>query len=227
MSSDGFLSRWSRRKLVVRVAARPQRTEQAQPPEKGPSEAAAPDQQPPAAAPDELSAEEIAKLPAPEELTAEMDLSLFLRKGVPEALRKAALRRMWALDPKIRDYVSEAREYAYDWNTPGGVPGSGVLPPSDEIARMAARIVRGADPAEHAAAAIPSQDRDHSSSPAHTETSPSGEQQVASGDEAVTVPPSAGAEKDQETEAATRPSPTQESASVASPSRRHGGAMPL
>ena len=38
---------------------------------------------------------------------------------------------MWALDPKIRDYVGEARDYAYDWNTPGGVPGSGPVPWQD------------------------------------------------------------------------------------------------
>jgi Protein of unknown function (DUF3306) len=228
MSSDGFLSRWSRRKQEVREAERPERVEPAQPIEgRHPSEADAPDQKLPAAAPDELSPEEIARLPAPEELTADMDLSLFLRKGVPEALRKAALRRMWALDPKIRDFVSEAREYAYDWNTLGGVPGSGVLPPSDEIARMAARIVGGADPAEHTAAATPSQDRDHVSSSAHTETHAQAQQDIPSTNEAATVSSSSPDEKPQETEAATRPNPTQEPANVASPPRRHGGAMPL
>jgi hypothetical protein len=227
MSSDGFLSRWSRRKQEVREAERPQRTEPPQPPEREqPSEAAPSDQNLAATASGELSPEEIAKLPAPDELTAEMDLSLFLRKGVPEALRKAALRRMWALDPKIRDYVSEAREYAYDWNTPGGVPGSGVLPPSDEIARMAARIVSGADPAEHTTAAIPSQDRDHASSPAHSETLATSERDVPSGNVAVTAP-AAPAETRQASEAAAQPSPAQEAASIAPPTRRHGGAMPL
>jgi hypothetical protein len=50
---------------------------------------------------------------------------------------------MWSLDPKIRDFVGDAREYAYDWNAPGGVPGYGPLPTTDDILRMAARIVRG------------------------------------------------------------------------------------
>jgi hypothetical protein len=228
MSSDGFLPRWSRRKQEVREAERPQRTEPPQPPEREqPSEAAPPDQNLSATASGELSPEEIAKLPALDELTAEMDLSLFLRKGVPEALRKAALRRMWSLDPKIRDYVSEAREYAYDWNTPGGVPGSGVLPPSDEIARMAARIVSGGEYGEQTRVAIPSQDRDHASSPAHSETPAPSDQDVPSRNEAVTAPSSAPTEKHQASETAAQPSPAQEAASIAPPSRRHGGAMPL
>ena len=48
-----------------------------------------------------------------------------MQKGVPEALRNAALRKMWVLDPSIRNYVGEALDYAWDWNAPGGVPGSG------------------------------------------------------------------------------------------------------
>ncbi|HYI88549.1 MAG TPA: DUF3306 domain-containing protein, partial [Beijerinckiaceae bacterium] len=127
MSSENFLSRWSRRKGAVRAADAPDRPSLA-PAEPTEGEAAAE-----AAAPDDrqvgdaggggaLTADEIARLPSVDELTAEMDLSVFLRKGVPHALRKAALRRMWSLDPTIRDFVSEAREYAYDWNVPGGVP---------------------------------------------------------------------------------------------------------
>jgi hypothetical protein len=230
MSSDGFLSRWSRRKQEVRQAERRVDLEGTHPPEAElPAEALGPEQESLAAAPDEegLSAEEIARLPALDELTAEMDLSMFLRKGVPEALRKAALRRMWSLDPKIRDYVSEAREYAYDWNTPGGVPGSGVLPPSDEIARMAARIVGGADPVEHTAAATPSQHRDHVSSSAHTETYAQAQQEIPSSNEAATLSSSSQDKKPQESEATTQPSPQQESANIALSSRRHGGAMPL
>jgi Protein of unknown function (DUF3306) len=87
----------------------------------------------------ELSAEEIALLPRVEDLTAETDVTQFLRKGVPMGLRNAALRRMWALDPAIRDYVSEAREYAYDWNVPEGVPGSGPLLTQD-VDAMVRRI---------------------------------------------------------------------------------------
>ena len=50
--------------------------------------------------------------------TADSDLSAFLRKGVPAALKNAAMRQMWSLDPAIRDHVGPA-EYAWDFNTPG------------------------------------------------------------------------------------------------------------
>ena len=152
MSSENFLSRWSRRKGAVRAAEAPDRPSPApaDPAEgEAAAEAVAPDdrQAGDAGGGDALTPDEIARLPSVDELTAEMDLSVFLRKGVPDALRKAALRRMWSLDPKIRDFVSEAREYAYDWNVPGGVPGSGgALPPADEIRKLAEQIVGGHRP---------------------------------------------------------------------------------
>lgn len=123
MSGD-FLSRWSRRKLEVK------REDEAPAPADTPSR---PDADAPA---EELSPEDIAALPAVESLTAESDIAAFLRKGVPQALRNAALRRAWALDPEIRDYVGHARDYGYDWNVPGGVPGTGPLDPGTDIARM-------------------------------------------------------------------------------------------
>jgi hypothetical protein len=125
MSSD-FLSRWSRRKLEV------QRTEEEE--RARPEVPALPVDQEPAA--DELSPEELAGLPPVESLTAESDIAAFLRKGVPQALRNAALRRAWALDPEIRDYVGHARDYGYDWNVPGGVPGTGPLDAGTDVARM-------------------------------------------------------------------------------------------
>ncbi len=113
--SEGFLARWSRRKRAARegVAAKPE-------PEVPP-----PGERPPQAAADAAVAEQelvdLAQLPKIEEITAETDLSAFFRKGVPTALRNAALRRAWSLDPTIRDFIGPA-DYAWDWNTPGGVP---------------------------------------------------------------------------------------------------------
>jgi hypothetical protein len=138
MSSDNFLSRWSRRKQAARSREQPEaaatRSEPVVPPEEDASAMQAEAG---------LSADEIASLPSIEDLTAETDVSVFLRKGVPEPLRNAALRRMWSLDAKIREFVGDARDYAYDWNTPGGVPGFGPLPTTEEVLRMAARIVGG------------------------------------------------------------------------------------
>jgi Protein of unknown function (DUF3306) len=251
MNSEPFLSRWSRRKQAIRSAEASQETA---PAEADTSAAATHDEAaPPEASANvplpeaELSADEIAALPSIEELTAETDISGFLRRGVPEPLRNAALRRMWLLDPKIRDFVGDAREYAYDWNTPGGVPGYGPLPATDEIARMAARIVRGEtpDPDPHdepvASAEIHSKDREQLS--------------VTGPDEPMTRPATLHEDADLPSgEAASSMSADQDDASLRSrtkldttatsetgpekrfdpadepvgpPARRHGGAIPL
>lgn len=122
-----FLSRWSRRKLDTR---RSDETQQ-------PQENLDPIPDTPAdGVEDELSPEEIEALPKIEEITPETDITVFLRKGVPDLLRKAALRRLWSVDPAIRDSVGDARDYAYDWNVPGGVPGNGPLLPTDDVEAM-------------------------------------------------------------------------------------------
>jgi hypothetical protein len=104
---DGVLRRWSQRKQAARDAA------------PGPEPEAAP-----------VSRDAAAGLPAIDTLTADSDVTGFLRPGVPDALRNAALRRIWTLDPAIRDFAGHARDYDYDWNRPGGVPGSGPLEPA-------------------------------------------------------------------------------------------------
>jgi len=122
--TDTFLSRWSRRKDDARRAAR---------------EDATPDQPPSAAESAALTEEEVAALPKIESLTAESDITAFMRPGVPAALRKAALRRAWLVDPDIRDFVGHARDYDYDWNAPGGAPGYGPLA-DGEVAALARRV---------------------------------------------------------------------------------------
>ena len=84
---------------------------------------------------------DLSSLPKLEELTGSTDITAFLRKGVPEHLRNAALRKSWALDPAIRNYVNPALEYAYDWNTPGGVPGGGELGAGIDVARLVSQIM--------------------------------------------------------------------------------------
>jgi hypothetical protein len=130
MSGD-FLSRWSRLKDEARrerdapaVQAAPAPTAE---------DTAEADQA-------VLTPGEIAALPKVEDLTAQSDVTAFLRRGVPDALRKAALRRAWMVDPAIRDFVGPARDYDYDWNTPGGAPGYGPLT-EDEVVAMARRVL--------------------------------------------------------------------------------------
>ena len=84
---------------------------------------------------------DLSSLPKLEDMTATTDITAFLRKGVPEHLRNAALRKSWALDPAIRNYVNPALEYAYDWNTPGGVPGSSEIGAGTDVARLVSQIM--------------------------------------------------------------------------------------
>jgi len=127
-----FLSRWSQRKQEA----------------KQPDRDAAPHVDAPSAPAAESKAEpefDLSSLPKLEDLTATTDVTAFLRKGVPESLRNAALRKAWALDPAIRNYVNPALDYAYDWNTPGGVPGSSEIGASTDIARMVSQIMGGGE----------------------------------------------------------------------------------
>jgi Protein of unknown function (DUF3306) len=139
----GFLKRWSQRK------------QEAKQPEPKPDAPAAEAAAPPAGDVQTDAAPEfdLSSLPKLDELTGSTDITAFLRKGVPEHLRNAALRKSWALDPAIRNYVNPALEYAYDWNTPGGVPGSGELGAGVDVARMVSQIMGGGSPGEAAAAA--------------------------------------------------------------------------
>jgi hypothetical protein len=144
--SDSFLSRWSRRKQQAREGAVPveptaSATEgapgQASAP---PASPASPPYQPSAKANLEAAERPIdpASLPPVEALTAESSMADFLRKGVPAELQRLALRKAWALDPQIRDFI-EVAENQYNWNVPGGVPGFGELPAGTDIDRLMAQ----------------------------------------------------------------------------------------
>jgi hypothetical protein len=144
---EDFLSRWSRRKQAAAQAAEP-----AKPPSHDES-AAAPEHAAGPGAPvrDESctaqSAPEScapvfdpASLPPIESITAETDIRAFFAAGVPAELTRAALRRVWTSDPKIRDFVGLA-DYDWDFNAPGSMAGFGPLEGADALrAQMARRI---------------------------------------------------------------------------------------
>ncbi|MGB8400099.1 DUF3306 domain-containing protein [Bradyrhizobium sp.] len=140
---NGFLARWSQRKQAAKQHAHEASIAEAD------------------AAPEQVAESEpefdISSLPKLEDITSTTDMTAFLRNNVPERLRNEALRKSWALDPVIRDYVSPALEYAYDWNTPGGVPGSSAIGAGLDVARMVSQIMGGGetatDPSIPAAAA--------------------------------------------------------------------------
>ena len=97
---------------------------------------------------------DLSSLPKLEDMTATTDITAFLRKGVPEHLRNAALRKSWALDPAIRNYVNPALDYAYDWNTPGGVPGSSEIGTGMDVGRLVSQIMGGGSTVEPVVPAV-------------------------------------------------------------------------
>ncbi len=86
-------------------------------------------------------------LPSVEDLQPDSDITAFLHKRVPEELRRLAMRRMWTLDPAIRDFI-EMAENQYDWNDPNGVPGFGPLPAGTDMEALLAQATGRWKPAE-------------------------------------------------------------------------------
>lgn len=185
---DGALTRWSRRKRRAREegeTGRPAARESGA----GKTKTA------PAAPPTEEGGdpEVIAKLPDIESLDERSDFSMFLQKGVPEELRRRALRKLWRVDPVfakldgLNDYdldytdaatVVEGLKSLYkvgkgmlerpEEPTPGAPagepPAAGPAAPSEEAARELA-TAPSEDPAGEVAALPP----DPASEPAPTE----------------------------------------------------------
>jgi len=157
----GFLSRWSRRKRGAAVEEEPATDLEVGPNDAGGAETDGTvirgqvegQADAPLAgdvAPEEtLTQEEIEALPPLDTVTSREELQLFLRKGVPKALRQAALRKVWMLNPKISGYLDVARDYAYDWNVAGGVPGnSGTLLPGEALRMVDKFLQKKPEPAD-------------------------------------------------------------------------------
>ena len=150
-----FLARWSQRK---HEAQRPDREAPVADADLPPG---------PAAEADAAPEFDLSSLPKLEDVTETTDITAFLRKGVPEHLRNAALRKSWALDPAIRNYVNPALEYAYDWNTPGGVPGSSEIGAGMDVARLVSRIMGGGESGAEASAGDVDPGNEPAQSPEH------------------------------------------------------------
>ena len=134
--NKNFLARWSQRKQEAKQPDHDAPTANSDVPSG------------PVAESDVAQEFDLSSLPKLEDLTATTDITAFLRKGVPEHLRNAALRKSWALDPAIRNYVNPALDYAYDWNTPGGVPGSSEIGSGMDVARLVSQIMGGGSAVE-------------------------------------------------------------------------------
>lgn len=216
----GFLGRWARRKAQAR--------------QNEPESEPAPDAQEPldqAAAAEAPEPFDIEKLPKLDEITAETNMSDFLRKEAPESLRNAALRRAWALDPAIRDYVNPAMEYAWDWNVPGGAPGSGELATGFDVAKAVEQTFGAANAAPQAHPLV------EDTAPKATSDAPD---VVADSSQSSSDATAEGAqqplvknENAADSARSSEPSPAASADRVADPARlrktarRHGGATPV
>lgn len=217
MSDEHFLARWSRRKQE----AKPDHVEPA--PQQA-VEAHAPAPADPAPAVPALPQPDLSTLPPIESIDAATDITAFLRKGIPQELSRAALRRAWSADPAIRDFVGLA-ENAWDFNDPNAMAGFGPLDYSaEQVGALVRRIVgdvaeaakslanpqTGAAEAGAQSAHLPP-DLAPSSNPVKTITIP---QQLSERPVEELRPGSAA------------PQPVAASDETAVPRRTHGGALP-
>lgn len=177
----GFLSRWSRRKADAREVPA----------------------QPSVALEDPVDEEafDLASLPSIEDLTAESDFSVFLKKGVPSGLRAAALRKLWLVEPSVVNYQPLV-EYNWDFTAPG----YGELLPTDDVVKFVKTVFEGTRPAvsEPEVPAVEATSAERQALP----PPPQEEPVLASDDVPV---------------AALDPQPQSE---TPPPRRRHGGALP-
>jgi hypothetical protein len=221
--NDDFLARWSRRKQDAKADAR------ATPPaadDNQNKQEPAQQSQADASSQQRVEAEpefDLSSLPSIESITSVTDVSVFLRKGVPAELARAALRRAWAADPAIREFIGLS-ENAWDFTKPGAVPGFGPLETTDDVARMVSEVMKRTSRMAEV--------MDQAASGEHVDDT--------TGIEAVGTPPPAVQHAAQPAAEAVRdnPVPSQDDGNGAPcqntagelgpvpPKRRHGGALP-
>ncbi|KAF0231378.1 MAG: hypothetical protein FD175_679 [Beijerinckiaceae bacterium] len=219
---EGFLSRWSKRKRagVAEEAAA-----------SSPALVEGAPAAPPAVEPEREF--DLASLPSLDELTGASDISVFLQKGVPEALKNAALRKAWVLDPMIKNHI-EPVECGWDFNDPTSMAGFGPLDADTDAAAMLRQIMgekepvaagtdaaepahpAHADPADVEAGTVGTPDKRVAGDDADADNPPHA---LSLPSEATAMPLSVSSDADEavQTSAATLP-PMRK--------RRHGGAVP-
>ncbi len=109
---EGFLSRWSRRKRQVEIEP-PEPQERSEAGDIEPAGEAEPE-----AVDEELEANRLAAEAIDiDSLGKDDDFTVFLKRGVPELLRRTALRKMWRTDPVFAN-VDGLNDYDQDFRNP-------------------------------------------------------------------------------------------------------------
>jgi hypothetical protein len=143
MSSDeNFMSRWSRLKREPETAPKALSAPEVE--ALGTPEGAEGDApalvEPGALAADSEPAFDPASLPTIESIEIDTDIRGFLQPRVPPELTRAALRRAWASDPAIRNFIGIA-ENQWDFNDPSAIFGFGPMRPTDNVPALLAQAL--------------------------------------------------------------------------------------
>lgn len=189
----GLFARWSRRKRIAarRSTATGTKESVAATPKAGEQDATSAPTTP----------YDLARLPALESIGPQSDISAFLDAAVPPTLTREALRRAWAVDPKIRDFIGLS-ENSWDFTAPDSMPGFGSLT-AEEIRRLVDQLAA----ASNVAPAL--RDPPPENAAEHVADNRASHQPIARGGDYVAAPQTRAAEQ-----------------STAAPPRRHGGALP-
>ena len=164
---------------------------------------------------------DLTSLPSIESIAAHTDIAAFLNTGVPAELTRAALRRAWATDPAIRDFIGIA-ENQWDFNDPNAIPGFGPLDPSDNVADLVARVTKSLDQVPDVLADAPPP-----SDPVRQDTVKSEQPILEPAMSAVrSLPDDAVIPAADNRDAVEQPDDLATPASPSQPTRRHGSALP-
>ena len=202
-----IFSRWSQRKRDVAKAE-----EQSAPSQEG-SENDVREARltPPPASGESAEPFDLSKLPPIDSIMEGTDIRDFLKTGVPEELRRAALRRAWVTDPAIRDFVG-LQENDWDFNNPNTLHGFGPIGPEHDVKEMVAQVF-GKRPTEDGAQETQIPRENSATPPSESAESVEAAQEADQTSQVVDTPPKNIATQQDNDEALPTP-------------QRHGSAMP-
>jgi hypothetical protein len=232
-AGGGFFDRWARRKQESRSVA--DKAAQAPAPEAAGAlaqEAAGEPALRPAAPVaatadgDGRARDDQQPLPSLDDILPGSDIKAFLQPHVPEALRMAALRKLWVTDPTIRNFI-EMADYQWDFTNPDSIPGWSSTLEGVDVEAMVESIFKAVKPMD---APKPPAAMAAEPSPGLSQADDGPAAAVAENTDTTTIPDASGAaatkgEVAGAADCAVQNSPSE--SSVYEPlRRRHGGALP-
>ncbi|HET9716211.1 MAG TPA: DUF3306 domain-containing protein [Pseudolabrys sp.] len=228
---ENFIARWSRRKRDANAGATKEPAKNSLKPEDTGSPEAADSVKAGAECAVPAPQVDLDKLPPIESIDSSTDISAFMRSGVPDSLRYAALRRAWSSDPGIRDFV-EMNENFWEAAGPDGIPGFGALDPNFDVKRMISGLFGEKDNEEARPSGGSESLTDGSNGP-HLSASEEAESGQRSADSVAYLSdsdaggaPNVAAQNESPSLTSEPASPTNDAKTPPKRGRRHGGAMP-